>query len=79
MFRNIMNKKDSKIGTKMTNFLENGGMIAIFIVAIFGIILAIIGHYGTVEFNWKWFVFFELPLYIFVVWALYKAILMWKK
>ena len=43
-----------------------------------GIICAIIGHYGTMGFNWKWFVFFELPLYLFCSWALYKAYKLYK-
>lgn len=34
-------------------------------LAFFGIVFAIIGHYGTIGFNWKLFVFFELPLYLF--------------
>ena len=34
-------------------------------LAFFGIVFAIIGHYGTMGFNWKLFVFFELPLYLF--------------
>jgi len=43
-----------------------------------GIICAMIGHYGTLGFNWKWFVFFELPLYLFCSWALYKAYKLYK-
>lgn len=43
-----------------------------------GIICAIIGHYGTMGFNWKWFIFFELPLYLFCSWALYKAYKLYK-
>ena len=44
----------------------------VLILAFFGITLAIIGHYGTMGFNWKWFIFFELPLYLFCTWTLYR-------
>ena len=47
--------------------------LSIFIIAIFGIVMAIVGHYGTIGFDWKWFLFFDLPLYLFCIWALYKA------
>ena len=62
---------------KMTAFLENGGIGLIFAMAVVGILLAVVGHYGTVGFNWGWFVFFELPLYAFCVWALWQAWKMW--
>ena len=48
-------------------------------LAFFGILFAIVGHYGTMGFNWKWFVFFELPLYLFCGWALYKAYKLYKR
>ena len=52
--------------------------LSIFLIAILGIVMAIVGHYGTVGFNWKWFLFFELPLYLFCIWALYKAYKLYK-
>lgn len=48
-------------------------------LAIFGIGFAIVGHYGTMGFSWKWFLFFELPLYIFCIWALWSAYKLYKK
>ena len=53
--------------------------LLIFLIAIFGIVMAIIGHYGTVGFDWKWFLFFDLPLYLFCIWALYNAYKLYKK
>ena len=47
-------------------------------LTFFGILFAIIGHYGIMGFNYKWFFFFELPLYIFCIWALYKAYKIYK-
>lgn len=40
-------------------------------VGIFSIISLIIAHYGLMGFNWKWFIFFELPLYCFICWVFY--------
>lgn len=48
-------------------------------LAFFGIVFAIIGHYGTIGFNWKLFVFFELPLYLFWGWALYATYKLYKR
>lgn len=67
-----------KVEPKITNFLNNGGMKIVFILAGFGIITAVLGHYMKVGFNWKWFIFFELPLYIFLSWALFKVSKVWK-
>lgn len=48
----------------MTCFIE--GIIGI---ALFGIICAIIGFHGTTEFNLWWFLLFECPLYVFIIWT----------
>ena len=45
-------------------------------LAFFGIVFAIIGHYGTIGFNWK---LFELPLYLFWGWALYATYKLYKR
>lgn len=63
---------------KMTRFLNNGGMKIVFAIAFFGIFLAIVGHYGKDKFIWELFVFFELPLYAFLCWALFKVLRIWK-
>ena len=47
-------------------------------LTFFGIAFAIVGHYGTIGFNIKWFLFLELPLYLFCTWALYKAYKLYK-
>lgn len=77
-FLNILKNGFGKFGEKFynnfTNFLINGGGYVLFGVALFGITLAIIGHYGLLGFNIWWFLFFELPLYIFCGWALWKAL-----
>ena len=47
-------------------------------LAIIGITCAVVGHYGTLGFDWKWFLFFELPLYLFCIWALHTAYKLYK-
>ena len=68
-----------KFYTKFTNFLNNGGGYMIFGIGLIGIIFAIIGFHGQNEFNWWWFIFFEVPLYVFCCWALCAAIKIYKK
>ena len=63
----------NKAGEQLHKFISNGGWLSILVFAFIGIVLAIIGYYGTVGFNWKMFVFAELPLYAFCGWALYKV------
>ena len=48
-------------------------------LAFFGILFAIVGHYGTMGVNWKWFVFFEFPLYLFCGWALCATYKLYKR
>lgn len=66
------------IGEKVYNFVNNN-LVLIFVLAGIGIVFAIIGHYGTMGFNWKWFLFFELPIYMFCGWAIYKTVRLFKK
>ncbi len=66
------------IGEKVYNFVNNN-LVLIFVLAGIGIVFAIIGHYGTMGFNWKWFLFFELPIYLFCGWAIYKTVRLFKK
>jgi hypothetical protein len=63
----------NKAGQQLHKFISNGGWLSILVFAFIGIALAIIGYYGTVGFNWKMFVFAELPLYAFCGWALYNV------
>lgn len=63
----------------MNDFLTNCGGYVIFILALVAIIFAIVGFYGTHGFDWRWFVFFHLPLYIFCGWALWQAMKMYNK
>ena len=51
----------------------------VLILAFFGIMFAVVGHYGEMGFNWKWFCFFELPLYLFCIWALYAGYKLYKR
>lgn len=51
----------------------------IWTLAIFGIACAVVGHYATTGFSLLWFLFFELPLYIFCGWALWKAWQIYKR
>ena len=68
-FSNLLNRT----GQQLHKFISNGGWLSILVFAFFGILFAVVGHYGTMGFNWKWFLFFELPLYAFCGWALYKV------
>lgn len=70
--------ENSWIGKRVVYIVENY-LLALIILAALGIILAIIGHYGKMGFNWRWFVFFELPLYLFLFWASCECIKMYKK
>lgn len=65
------------IGEKVYNFVNNN-LGLVFALAIVGIILAVVGHYGTCGFHLGWFLFFELPLYIFCGWAIYKVVQIFK-
>lgn len=45
----------------------------VYTLALIGIACAIIGHYGLHGFDWRWFAFFEGPMYVFCGWALVKT------
>jgi hypothetical protein len=62
-----------KIGKLLHKFIRNGGWVTILVIAIIGILAAIVSHYSLMGFNWKWFVFFEMPLYGFCGWAFYNV------
>lgn len=64
---------------KFTDFLGNGGGWVVFIVGVVAIVFAMIGFYGQHGFDWRWFVFFHLPLYIFCAWALYVTMRTYRK
>lgn len=68
---------------KMTSFLENGGMVGIFIIAIFGIICAFIGHIGSMilagTFSWVLCLCLDVPLAVFSIWAMGAAWKIWNK
>lgn len=66
------------IWRKLHNFIKNGGWITIVVIAFFGITSAIVSHYSILGFNWKWFIFFEMPLYIFCGWVTYNVFKMIK-
>jgi len=68
-----------KFGEFLHKHFEDFTKPFVLTLAFFGITFAIIGHYGTMGFNWKWFCFFELPLYLFCIWALYSAYKLYKK
>ena len=59
---------------KMTKFLSNGGMELIFILSIFAIVLKLMSFYCIHRFEWIDLIW-EVPLYGFCGWALWKA---WK-
>lgn len=69
---------NSWIGRVVYSVVKNY-LPALIILAALGIISAIVGHYGKMGFNLEWFVFFELPLYLFLSWACWKCIKMYKE
>lgn len=74
-----MGKISDKLYNAFNKFLtELGGGYIVIGAGIVAIIFAAIGFYGTHGFDWKWFVFFHLPLYIFCGWALWQATKMYK-
>ena len=66
------------IGSKVKYIVENY-LLVIMILGGIGILFAVIGFYGRFGFDWKWFVFLHLPLYIFVGWAISKCVKMYKE
>ena len=62
-----------KIGQLLHKFIHAGGWVTILGIAFFGILAAVISHYWSMGFDWKWFLFFEMPLYAFCIWALSTA------
>ena len=68
-----------KFGEFLHKHFEDFTKPFVLTLAFFGIAFAIIGHYGTMGFNWKWFVFFELPLYLFCGWTLYATYKLYKR
>lgn len=74
-----MNKYLEKFNMKFTEFLSNSGGYVIFGVAAVAIVLAIVGFYMQNGFEWKWFLFLHLPLYVFCGWALAMAFREYRK
>ena len=67
-----------KFGEFLHNHFEDFTKPFVLTLAFFGITFAIVGHYGTMGFNLKWFLFFELPLYLFCGWTLFKVYKLYK-
>lgn len=67
-----------KFGEFLHKHFEDFTKPFVLTLAFFGITFAIVGHYGTMGFNLKWFLFFELPLYLFCGWALFKVYKLYK-
>ena len=63
---------------KISKYVETHPMTillyVVYTLALIGIACAIIGHYGLHGFDWRWFVFFEGPMYAFCGWALFKTL-----
>ena len=68
-----------KIGAFLHQHFEEFTTPVVVILAIFGLACAIVGHYGQMGFDWRWFLLFELPLYLFCMWALWSALKMYKE
>jgi len=74
-FNNMFKKIFNFLGEHVVSFINNGGWLTVLVLGFIGLVCAIVGHYGTVGFNWKWFLFFELPLYVFCGWAIWVGII----
>jgi hypothetical protein len=61
------------IWRKLHNFIKNGAWITILMIAFLGILSAVISYYSILGFDWKWFIFFEMPLYVFCGWVFYNV------
>ena len=61
------------LGEKLYNWTDKNLHFLIGI-AVIGIVCSIIEHYGTMGFDLRWFLGFELPLYLFLLWAIFKII-----
>lgn len=58
---------------------EGSILPVVIILAAIGIACAVIAHYISLGFRPLWFIFFELPLYLFLGWACYKTYKIWKR
>lgn len=67
------------VSDKLHEFVGRGGWAVITLIAILGILAAIVSHYWKLGFNWQAFLCFEIPLYAFCGWALYNAYRMFKR
>jgi len=67
-----------RIGEKVYAWV-NRNMPVVIGVAGFGIVCAVVGHYGQMGFHLGWFLGFELPLYLFLLWAVYRVWRMYHK
>jgi len=50
-----------------------------YIVGVIAIVFLIIAHYGLMGFHLGWFLFFEMPLYVFICWVFYAIYKMHKR
>lgn len=71
MFKKIFNS----LGEHVVSFINNGGWLTVLVLGFIGVVCAIVGYYGKVGFNWKCFLFLELPLYVFCGWAIWTGII----
>lgn len=67
-----------KIGGFLHKHFEDFTIPFVLTLGFLGLLFAIVGHYIEMGFHWKWFVFFELPLYLFCIWALYATYKLYK-
>lgn len=70
----VNSKVFTYVGTKVYNFIHNGGWLACLVLAFLGIAMAVIAYYGKNGFSWISFILFEFPLYVFCIWALYQGV-----
>lgn len=74
-----INKYLNRFYLKFTDFLNIGGGYVIFILAIVAIALATVGFYWGNGFDWRWFLFLHLPVYIFCCWGMCTAFKEYRK
>ena len=63
-----------KIAKYVFDFINAGGWRCVLVLGFFGIVLSVIALYGKCGFDWFRFIFADIPLFLFCIWALYNGV-----
>lgn len=67
-YDNRIKRLAMRIGNKVYEWV-NRSIPVVIGIAVFGIVCTVMGHYLGTGFHLGWFLGFELPLYLFLLWA----------